>query len=289
MGADLDAAIDAGAPGYCLEEAMNRMLLPIALTALLLPLATGGEELEWRVDAAWFADEAWEDGAAVVSVFHGKFRKYGVWRDAEVRDYVIREYLDAEELTKRDRETDLRVLKANRLVRFQTGTYEYRLMASLFFDRGDGRLVKATGSSQEGCGIAFQRWDRNARSLSHDTYWEGEGAGSRDFPKEGHTFFVDELPFVAPRLAAGTPITVFPSLTNSNLRGFRGRAFRVQRSGSTTDLVADDGTTWATFTVDGDGHLLAWTVAGEQEFRRTARKRMYYWEHTAPGDEELLR
>jgi len=287
MGADLDATTDARVPGCCQENTMKRALL-IALATLLLPLGLGGKELEWRSEGAWFADEAWDDGAAVVSVFHGKYRKYGVWRDAEARDYAIREYFDARELTKRERETDLRVLKANRLVRFQTGTYEYRLMASLFFDRADGQLVKATGSSQEGCGIAFRRWDRNARSLSHDTYWEGEGAGSRDFPKEGHTFFVDELPFVAPRLPAGTPVTVFPSLTNSNWRGFRGRGFQVQRSGSTTELVAADGSTWATFTVDGEGHLLAWTIANEQEFSRTARKRMYYWEHTAPGDEELL-
>lgn len=265
------------------------MLRLIAHATILVPLALGGEELEWRTDATWFADKAWEDGAAVVSVFNGKFRKYGVWRDAEVRDYVIREFLDAEELTKRDRETALRVLKANRLVRFSTGTYEYRLMASLFFGRADGRLVKATGSSQEGCGIAFQRWDRNARALSHDTYWEGEGAGSRDLAKEGHRFFLDELPYVAPRLPVGISVTVFPSLTNSNLRGFQGRALQVRRSGATTNLVADDDSTWASFTVDGDGHLLAWIIAGEQDFRRTARRRMYYWEHTAPGDEELLR
>ena len=268
---------------------MKRTLLLAVVAALLSPLSPGGEEPEWRVDAAWFADRAWEDGAAEVSVFQGTFRKYGTWRDAQVRDYVIGEHLDAEELTKRERETDVPVLKANRLVRFQTGTYEYRLMASLFFDRRDGQLVKATGSSQEGCGIAFQRWDRNARSLSYDTYWEGEGAGARELGKGGHTFFVDELPFVAPRLARGAGITVLPSLTNSNLRGFGERALVVERSGATTSLVADDGSTWATFTIDGDGHLLAWTITGQQEFRRLVRKRLHYWEHTAPEDEELLR
>jgi len=113
--------------------------------------------------------------------------------------------------------------------------------------------------------------------------------GSRSLAKEGHAFFVDELPFVAPRLPVGARITVFPTLTNSNLRGFGGRPLQVKRSGATTELLTDDGTARATFTVDDDGHVLAWTIAGEQEFRRLARKRLYYWEHTAPGDEELLR
>ena len=54
---------------------MKCTLMLIAVTALLAAPAWGGDEPEWEVDAGWFADEAWEDGAAIVSVFRGKFRK----------------------------------------------------------------------------------------------------------------------------------------------------------------------------------------------------------------------
>lgn len=129
--------------------------------ALLLVFAVLASCEDHAPDAGWFARKSSDDGKAVVSVFKGRWKQYGYWRDAEIRDYLIREYFDPDELTKRDQETSLHVLKANRRVTFSTGTYDYRLMSSLFFDRATGRLVKGVGTSQEGCGIAFLRWDRH--------------------------------------------------------------------------------------------------------------------------------
>lgn len=253
------------------------------IAALLLLVAVAGCE-ESALDADWFAQKSWNDGKAVVSVFKGRWMRYGHWREAEIRDYVIREFFDPDELTKRDHETDLRVIKANRMVTFSTGTYDYRLMSSLFFDRATGALVKGVGTSQEGCGIAFQRWDHTTRALRFDTYWEGEGAGSRPFPKKGLVFFEDELPFVAARLRDGVTITVYPSLTNNNLHGWGAKELRVKRDGAR--VVLGDG--WGEFRYDADGFIEGWTIAGRQEFTRAAKHRMYYWKHTDPGDERLL-
>ena len=257
------------------------LLTRLALLSLVLLAAC--EEPKLKVDARWFGDASFDDGAAVISVYEGRFKKYGIWRDATVRDYVIREYLHPEELTKRDTpDGNIPVLKCNRLVTFTTGTYDYRLMSTLFFDRRTGALVKAVGSSQEGCGLAFQRWDRSSRRFTYDTYWEGEGAGSTEFRKTGGAVFADELPFLAGRVPAGAKLDVWPSLTRSKVRGFRGTSAVVARDGKTAR--AGD----ASFTYDDDGFLTAWNTP-EQEFRRTKRTRLYYWQHTGPGDEKLLK
>lgn len=262
-----------------------------AAIVLGLALVAAGQDREPAVSAAWLASKAWDDGAAIVSVFEGRVRRYGQWRPAEARTYVIREYFDAEELTKRDREDPalVPVLKANRLTSFLTGTYPYRLMHSLFWDRRTGELVKATGSSQEGCGLAFQRWDRRARALRYDTYWEGEGAGERALPMEGGAeFFEDELPFLGASLEDGRTITVYPTLTASNLRGWAGRKLVVARDGTTCTLSTPDGARWARFEYDETGALLRWSIEGREEFERKVKKRLFYWNHTGNGDEDLL-
>jgi len=253
------------------------------LAFLLLLAACKEQKLD--IDARWFSDASFDHGAAVVCTYEGRFKRYGVWRPAVVTDYVIREYLDPEELTKRDvvRDGLIPVIKVNRHVTFRTGTYPYRLMHSLFFDRRDGSLVKAVGTSQEGCGIAFQRWDRRSRALAYDTYWEGEGAGSRKFQKSGAALFDDEVPFVAARVPDGTSIRVWPSLMRSKVAGFTSKDARVTRKGGAVHVGGE-----SVFQYDEAGFLTAWKTPGA-EFRRVGKKRLYYWQHTDNGDEKLLR
>ncbi len=163
--------------------------------------------------SATFADSAWDDGMAVVMVFRGKVKRYGVWRDAEVRDYLVREYLEPADMTKRDRPSPdaIPVLKVNRLTEFATGTYDYRLMSSLFFHRADDTLVKGVGTCQNGCGIVFQRYDGASRELTTDSYWEHEGRMNATQEIIGARF-ADELPFVAHALPHGSELTVLPPL-----------------------------------------------------------------------------
>jgi len=267
------------------------MTKPGVLLLLLALAAVACEEKpELSVDPAWLGSRAWDDGAAVVSVYRGRYNRYGKWREAEVRDYLVREYLDGTELTKRDRQTDglIPVLKANRQLTFSTGTYDYRMMHSLFLDRRDGRLVKATASCQEGCGLVFLRWDQSTRALSYDSYWEGEGVGSTALSKQGRTFFFDELPFLGASLEDGVSVSVLPSLLRNRVGSLEATPGRVRRDGRRCRLEAEDGSVAAEFEYDAEGFLLRWEVPGREEFRRTGKRRFYYWEKTDPGDEKLL-
>ncbi len=242
------------------------------------------QEPELPLNGRWFADPAFDDGAAVISVYRGRVLKYGIWRDAEVRDYVIREYLDPTELTKREKATatTIPVLKVNRHITFATGTYDYRLMHSLFFDRRSGALVKAVATSQEGCGVAFQRWDRASATLTYDTYWEGEGAGTKSFGKNGSNVFADEVPFLAAQMSNATTLQVWPSLMRNKIGTFEATAQKVEKSKSAV-MVGD-----AEYRYDEQGFLTRWKSPTE-EFSRVKKTRLYYWKHTKPGDEKLLK
>jgi len=258
------------------------LLRRVLLLAALVPLAACEPEGESVGDSAWFRDKSWEDGAAVVSVFRGRIKWYDQWRDAEIRHYAVREFMDRTELTKDEPPQDdsLPVLKVNVLISFTTGTYPYRQMCSLFFDRATGALVKAVGSSQEACGASFQRWDRSGR-LSYDTYWSGEGSGSRELKKGPGAFFVNELPVVAGMLAP-QEVELLPSLVRSSVRDRSRAKAQVTRDGRETK-VGD-----RSYVYDADGFLERWTVPGSEEFRRVSKKRLYYWLHHGVGDEKLL-
>ena len=252
------------------------------LLLLLLGPAGGGTETSIDGDLGWLAAKSWDDGAAQVSVFRGRINWYGQWRDAEVRHYVVRGYLDPDELTKAEppRKDSIPVLKANALISFTTGTYQYRQMCSLFIDRRTGALVKAVGSSQEACGASFQRWDRSGR-LSYDTYWAGEGSGSRELAKPRRAFFENELPILA-GLLAPQEIEILPSLVRSSVRDRSRDKAPVSRDGRTTKIGE------RAYRYDADGFVEGWTVPGREEMRRVIRRKLYYWEKNRLGDEKLL-
>ena len=256
-----------------------------SLVVLLLIGSAAGDSSEGpHGDFSWLQSDSWDDGAAVVSVFHGKLRWYGKLRDAEIRHYVVREYMHPTELTKADKraESSIPVIKANVLISFTTGTYEYRQMCSLFFDRTSGQLVKAVGSSQEGCGASFQRWDRNSRELRYDTYWAGEAAGSRALKKGSRQFFPAELAILA-GLLAPQDLEVLPSLVSSSVRNKTATGASLTRKGHVTRIGERE------FRYDADGFLESWKQGAGEEFRRVSKKRLYYWNHTGNGDEGLLK
>ncbi|MHC4952628.1 MAG: hypothetical protein ACYTGZ_01965 [Planctomycetota bacterium] len=251
--------------------------------ALCAGFADGDSPAMLDADLDWIRDEAWDDGAAMVSVFRGRLKWYGEWRDAEVRHYIVREYLHPKELVKaepRDK-SSIPVLKANTLISFNTGTYPYRQMSTIFFHRKWGHVVKAVGSSQEGCGASFQRWDAASHRLKYDTYWGGEGAGSRDLTKPARALFENELPFLAPLLEPGE-FEILPSLVTSSVRDRSRKRATVEREKGVTRIGE------RTYRYDKGRFLESWTVPGREEFKRVSKKRLYYWNHTKNGDEKLL-
>lgn len=194
---------------------MRRALL---LLPLLFAVACHGATrapTELPVGSARFADPSWDDGMAVVLAFEGRVRRYGEWREARARDYLVREHLDRIELTKRDLVAPelVPVLKATRILEFSTGSYDYRLMSSLFFRRADGALVKGLGTCINACGLVFQRWDEPSGLLRTDSYWEGEGRAEAALAPAGARF-ADELGFLGSQLEDGQLLRVRPPLAS---------------------------------------------------------------------------
>jgi hypothetical protein len=162
------------------------------------------------------------------------------------------------------------------------------MMHSLFFHRETGRLVKAVSTSQEGCGIVFQRWDARERRLSFDSYWKGEGVGGTDLPKRGRAFFADEVAFLGGMLEDKAAVVVHPPLLRNRVNGVAGERRTVARAGRICRLEDAEGRMVAEYAYDDEGFLEQWEIPGLQEFRRVSRVRLYYWEFTKPGDERRL-
>lgn len=100
--------------------------------------------------------DLWDDGLAEVARYVGTERRYGELRDAELVLIVVKEPFDADLLVKADGEHHEHVLdaiKLNAVVTVPTGVYTYHQMASAFFEREGGRLMKLATTSQEWCGI----------------------------------------------------------------------------------------------------------------------------------------
>jgi hypothetical protein len=273
-------------------------------------------------------DAAWDDGMAVVQVYRGRVRCYGVWRDAEVRDYMVREYIDPDDLTKRDTPGPhlVPVLKVNRTLEFATGTYDYRFLSSFHFRRDTGALLKGTGTCLNACGAVFQRWDAGSERLLSDSYWEGEGRREADLAAAPGWRFADELPFVVRSLSDGAEVRVLPPLASprsglqpagteawvgvgdlcvecllpspgaarlngaaaAGPRSVPSRSLSVRQAGTRTRLLGPDGATEAEWDYDQGGFLEAWTLPGEQEFRRVRWFRGPYWERARPEDRGLV-
>jgi len=203
--------LDVGSPQSLRGQQSLRWCAALSLIALAAGCAASrGGGLDDAPGAARFDSAAWDDGMAVVSVFRGRVKRYGVWRSAEARDYLVREYLEPTELTKRDTPSAelVPVLKANRLVQFETGSYGYRLMSTLSFRRADGALVRGRGSCQNACGLVTHAWDVVSGRVDSDSYWEHEGQSGATLPAADDRRFADELPFVANMLAHGSVVRV---------------------------------------------------------------------------------
>lgn len=312
-------------------QGVDRLLIGVGLTTLTI--VASACTMRTRASSpiqtsAQFADEAWDDGMAVLLVFAGRVKRYGVWRDAEIRDYLVREYLDPMDLTKRDIQGPalIPVLKANRLVSFETGSYDYRYMSSFFFRRDTTALVKGVGSCQNGCGLVHQRWDVSSGRLEIDSYWESEGRATIQVAASDWRF-ADELPFLAHLLEDDSEVRTLPPLAAPRAAARRGqedeviltsfgigdacedclpmttgevpvskdmefvvpsRVLRVKREGRRTMFLSADGTIELQFEHDAEGFLLSFTVRDEQEFHRVAQFRGAYWERTDQADRRKL-
>jgi hypothetical protein len=126
------------------------------------------------------ADRLWDDGKAEFSIYRGVTSRYGQDRATEMRLIVVKEDLLRDALVKSERGPvpgkTLEALKLNIVADFQTGTYTYHQMATVFFDRRSMSVLKEVMSHTESCGITFVRVGPENGRWTHEahSYWDGE-------------------------------------------------------------------------------------------------------------------
>jgi len=146
----------------------------------------------------------WGDGKAELAGYRGEISRYGELRSATAVMIYVTEPHDRRTWVKDNSVSEphrVDVLKLNRTLKFQTGTYPYSVMTSVFSpvdDWGRARFqpTKITMSSQEWCGNVFSGLWPGPETAFHElrSYFASEGDSSRRFsPPEG-TLYQDALP-----------------------------------------------------------------------------------------------
>ena len=208
------------------------------------------------------------------------------------------------------------VLKLNFVRGFQTGIYDYHVLASTFA-RVDGAFtpVKLSFASQEWCGNVYQQWRVRGGQMgevSH-SYFDGEADRTRDEALPPGALFEEALPialrglrgdFLPPGGARTVPL--FSSAIRARFE-HQEQAFReatIRRSPQSTKVTTTLGTLPAfTYTVEEKGgptttytleaayphRILAWSTSTGESGRILGSARLPYWKLNAPGGESYLK
>ncbi len=265
---------------------------------------------------AFAADHRWDDGQAEVSLYSGTTAQYGADRPTAAEVILMKEDVLEASLVKSDSGAipgrTCEAMKMNFIVDYPTGTYAYHQMVSVFLRRSDLRPLKETMSSTEGRGMVFVSVGPRRGRLTHTAHSYREGEGDREVaiavPK-GELWWTDALPVTLRALAGESApferrVGLLPSQVGSSspLEATVPVPATVRMVGTVPLSVPDGAYVARHFTVTtARGTDLYWfdaeaphvmlkmeTTTGRRlELQNTVR--IAYWEHTAPGDERLLR
>ena len=147
----------------------------------------------------WAMDKMWEDGLAEVATYEAERTIYNKKRTFEYTQIVVKEEFNQEFNVKTDdyNRADLfPVMKMNQFCRIETDNYPYHFLTSIFFRRDQPvAIYKMTNSSQEWCGNTFKTIVDDGVNLQqrYDSYWDGQGVGSRDLRRD--VLLEDALPY----------------------------------------------------------------------------------------------
>jgi hypothetical protein len=147
----------------------------------------------------WAMDKLWEDGLAEVAIYDAERVVYNKKRTFEYTLITVKEDFNQEHNVKTDdytRKDLFPVMKVNEFCRIPTDEYPYHYLTSLFIRRENPlHLHKLTTSSQEWCGNTFKTITDagDSYTLYYNSYFDGEGAGNRELPRE--LLLEDQLPY----------------------------------------------------------------------------------------------
>jgi len=180
-----------------------RFLIAIVFFLMITPFySSESEELSSStsvVDSQEFKDY-WYDGKAEITSYKLEQARYGELHEGyAVLVFVTEDFSKSKQVKLDDPQNAnrdaVKVLKLNRIKKFDTGIYRYSMMDSVFtpvyIDKYPNTL-KITSSSQEWCGNTFTQLnlDSNAYEVRSFSYFESEGDRKFNLQKE---FLEDEL------------------------------------------------------------------------------------------------
>lgn len=270
------------------------------------------------------ADEFWDhwgDGKAELSGYRLVQPRYGASRTGTaVLIFVTEDFSDSARVKadpgKHPAADVYPVLKLNAVRKFQTGIYDYSVLASTFARVAEGfPVAKISLSSQEWCGHVYhQLLPRGGavESTSH-SYFDGEADQALTLAMPAGGIFEDALPIllrglVKPYLDPGATrrVPFLPSLWRARLdhKPLEWTMATVARAAGEEVIgvpagrlrtqkwtVAIDGGRTLTFHFESQRphRLVRWATNAGDEMSLLRTKRLAYWELNSPAGEAYLR
>lgn len=174
-----------------------KSILTIAIFAMLIPLSIVQSQEQNSamnvVDSEEFKNY-WYDGKAEITSYKLEQARYGELHEGYSVLVFVTEDFSKSKQVKLDKPQnsngdDVKVLKLNRIKKFDTGIYRYSMMDSVFTPVYLGEhpnSLKVTSSSQEWCGNTFTQLnlDDNGFDVRSFSYFESEGDQNYNLQKE---------------------------------------------------------------------------------------------------------
>ena len=265
-----------------------------------------------QTSPGWLQNETyWGDGKAEFNTYDAQEIRYGQPRASEVVHIFVREPFSRDELVKAEpgsKASTYPVLKLNQILHVPTGIYVYQQMHSAFWRVSDGVLIKATLTSNDGCGNTYKElraltgwraWTGAGWEYEWRTYWEGMSSGTTTVRAPKMAFFYDELPMRVrtldfSRRNGELACSVAPSMINSKKDSVAFADARIRWSG---DAPGE----FVSVTVERAGvpkpdtfilehkpphRLREWRKSDGGSLRLRQTLKIDYWNYNKPGDRE---
>ncbi|MFQ5600118.1 MAG: hypothetical protein ACE5G2_06150 [Candidatus Krumholzibacteriia bacterium] len=253
-------------------------------------------------DATWRHDPIWDDGNAEFCAYEVTWHRYGNLYEGRALLVLVKEPWapDLNVKADRPRPDGFEVLKLNHVRDVATGIYTYHQMASVYFRRDSGSLVKIAATSSEACGISMAEMVDGR--LETRSYFDGQGDRTTPYPADSVP--EDGLPALLRDYVQGEPprmLQVVPSLLRGRFAHLDAAAYTVHKrrvaridvpagtfSGVEIELRSGDRSIAYVFEDTGPFRVLRIRHSDGTEYRLAKVERIPYWRMNQPGGEAWL-